>query len=111
MEEKVGTQRMNNSTLRYEQGREPTPRAEQSKNHNHHPTVKPVKLMEYLVRLVTPKNGICLDPFIGSGTTGVACANTGRKFIGIELEQKYVEIANKRLQEALSQTKLMEGLK
>jgi site-specific DNA-methyltransferase (adenine-specific) len=76
---------------------------------NNHPTVKPIKLMEYLVRLVTPKNGICLDPFMGSGTTAVACINTNRRFIGIELEPEYVEIANKRIQEELSQTKLQEG--
>jgi site-specific DNA-methyltransferase (adenine-specific) len=64
-----------------------------------HPTVKPVRLMEYLVRLVTPKDGVCLDPFMGSGTTGVACVNTGRKFIGIELDENYFEIAKKRVEE------------
>jgi site-specific DNA-methyltransferase (adenine-specific) len=64
---------------------------------NHHPTVKPVKLMEYLVRLVTPKNGICLDPFMGSGTTGIACKNLNRNFIGIELDEEYFEIAKKRV--------------
>jgi site-specific DNA-methyltransferase (adenine-specific) len=66
---------------------------------NHHPTVKPVKLCEYLVRLVTPKDGVCLDPFMGSGTTAVACINTNRKFIGIELSPEYCEIANKRLEQ------------
>lgn len=65
---------------------------------NKHPTVKPLKLIEYLVKLVTPKNGIVLDPFIGSGTTAVACIKLDRNFIGIELEKDYVEIANKRIE-------------
>lgn len=64
---------------------------------NHHPTVKPIKLMEYLVKLITPPGGICLDPFMGSGTTGIACKNLGFDFIGIELDQEYFEIANKRI--------------
>lgn len=65
---------------------------------NHHPTVKPVKLMEYLVRLVTPKNGVVLDPFMGSGTTGLACKNLGFKFIGIEKEKDYFDIAKARIE-------------
>jgi len=64
---------------------------------NHHPTVKPIKLMEYLVRLVTPPGGTVLDPFMGSGTTGIACKNLGFDFIGIEREKEYVEIAEKRI--------------
>jgi len=65
---------------------------------NHHPTVKPLKLMEYLCKLTTtPTGGIVLDPFIGSGTTALACKKTGRKFIGFENNNEYVEIANKRL--------------
>lgn len=64
---------------------------------NFHPTVKPVKLMEYLVRMITPPKGICLDPFMGSGTTGVACKNLGFEFIGIEREKEYIEIAKARL--------------
>jgi site-specific DNA-methyltransferase (adenine-specific) len=64
---------------------------------NNHPTVKPVKLMQYLVRLVTPKDGVCLDPFMGSGTTGVACKNLNRNFIGIELDEQYFEIAQQRI--------------
>jgi DNA modification methylase len=55
--------------------------------------------MKYPVRLVTPKDGVCLDPFIGSGTTGVACQQLGRNFIGIELSPEYCEIANKRLEQ------------
>lgn len=64
---------------------------------NNHPTVKPIKLMQYLVRLVTPPNGIVLDPFMGSGTTGIACIREGFDFIGIELNKEYFEIAKKRL--------------
>jgi hypothetical protein len=98
MEEKVGTQRMNASEFRYENGREPTPRASQSLNQNSHPTVKPIELMRYLVRLTkTPTGGVVLDPFMGSGTTGIACALEGREFIGIEREAEYIEIANKRI--------------
>lgn len=65
---------------------------------NHHPTVKPVKLMEYLIRLVTPPNGTVLDPFMGSGSTGVAAKNLGFEFIGIEMNADYVEIAKRRVE-------------
>jgi site-specific DNA-methyltransferase (adenine-specific) len=64
---------------------------------NNHPTVKPLKLMEYLVRLVTPPNGIVLDPFLGSGTTAMACKAEGFNFIGIEKEPEYVKIAEARI--------------
>ena len=66
--------------------------------HNHHPTVKPLKLMEYLCTLTkTPTGGIVFDPFMGSGTTGIACKNTGREFIGCETDKDYFEIAGKRI--------------
>lgn len=64
---------------------------------NHHPTVKPVKLMEYLIKLITPPNGVVLDPFCGSGSTGVAAKRLGFEFIGIELSEEYVEIAKRRV--------------
>lgn len=67
---------------------------------NVHPTVKPVALMRWLCRLVTPKGGLVLDPFAGSGTTGVACALEGFRFIGIEREAEYVEVARARIAEA-----------
>ena len=67
---------------------------------NHHPTVKPIKLMEYLCKLITPPNGVILDPFMGSGSTGVAAVKLGFKFIGIEREQEYLEIAEKRINNA-----------
>ncbi len=64
---------------------------------NTHPTVKPVKLMEYLITLITPPNGVVLDPFFGSGTTGIAAVNLGFNYIGIELDEQYVEIARRRI--------------
>lgn len=65
---------------------------------NNHPTVKPLALMEYLCKLTkTPTGGIVLDPFMGSGTTGLACMKTGRTFIGIEREAEYAEIAKARI--------------
>ena len=68
---------------------------------NHHPTVKPLKLMEYLCTLTkTPTGGIVLDPFSGSGTTGVACQNTGRDFILIEREEEYINIIKARLSQS-----------
>jgi predicted RNA methylase len=63
-----------------------------------HPTVKPVDLMRYLVTLVCREGGTVLDPFMGSGTTGIACIRTGRKFIGIEKDARYFEIAKQRLE-------------
>ncbi len=66
---------------------------------NAHPTVKPVKLMRYLCRLITPKGGLVLDPFMGSGSTGVAALQEGFRFLGIELnaEGDYIAIAENRL--------------
>jgi site-specific DNA-methyltransferase (adenine-specific) len=66
-------------------------------NQNHHPTVKPIKLMKYLITLITPSNGIVLDPFMGSGSTGVAAKELGFDFIGIELNEEYLEIAKRRI--------------
>ena len=60
-------------------------------------TVKPIDLMRYLVRLVTPKNGICLDPYLGSGTTAIACEMEKFSWIGIELMPEYAEIAKARI--------------
>jgi DNA modification methylase len=67
-------------------------------NDNLHPTVKPTDLMRYLVKLVTPPNGIVLDPFMGSGSTGKACVSEGFSFIGIEMEQEYMDIAKARIE-------------
>ena len=64
---------------------------------NTHPTVKPIELMKYLCRLVTPKGGTVLDPFMGSGSTGMAAKDEGFDFIGIEKEREYYEIAEARI--------------
>lgn len=65
---------------------------------NHHPTVKPIAVMRWLVRLITPPNGTVLDPFTGSGTTGIAAVLEGFDFIGIEREAEYHEIARRRIE-------------
>ena len=65
---------------------------------NIHPTVKPVDLMRYLIKLVTPKNGVILDPFMGSGSTGVGALIEGFQFIGMEMDNGYFEIAKQRIQ-------------
>lgn len=65
-----------------------------------HPTQKPVALMEYLIRTYTLEGELVLDNCMGSGTTGVACVNTGRRFMGMEKEPEYFEIAQRRIQEA-----------
>jgi len=64
---------------------------------NNHPTVKPIKLMEYLIKMVTPKGGVVLDPFAGSGSTLVASKKLGYKYIGIELIEEYIPIIEARL--------------
>lgn len=71
-----------------------------------HPTQKPVDLLEYLIRTYSNEGDIVLDFTMGSGSTGVACMNTNRKFIGIELDEKYYKIANERIKEADTQEKL-----
>ena len=65
--------------------------------HNVHPTVKPVQAMRWIVRLLTPPGGLCVDPFLGSGTTGIAAALEQRDFIGIEREADYIRIARARI--------------
>jgi site-specific DNA-methyltransferase (adenine-specific) len=73
-----------------------------------HPTTKPVPLMRELVALFTNDGESVLDPFMGGGTTGVACIKLGRKFIGIEIEPKYFDIACRRIEEAWKQPRLFE---
>lgn len=65
-----------------------------------HPTEKPVAIMEYLVSKSTDEGNVVLDPFMGSGTTGVACANLNREFIGIEMDEGYFNIAKERIEKA-----------
>lgn len=72
---------------------------------NNHPTVKPTDLMRYLCRLVTPPNGVVLDPFNGSGSTGKAAMLEGFRYIGCELSEEYIEISRKRIEAALNDPK------
>jgi len=65
---------------------------------NNHPTVKPLALMKYLVKLVSREGQTVLDPFMGSGTTGIACKELNREFIGIEKSEEYMKIAQKRIE-------------
>jgi len=67
-----------------------------------HPTVKPKALMEYLITLVTPTDGIVLDPFFGTGTTGLACQNLGFDFVGIEKSEHYFSLAVERINDEYS---------
>ena len=81
------------------------PKSDYTKRKNNHPTVKPIALMKYLITMVTPKGGVVLDPFMGSGSTGVACAKNGFDFIGIEMEPEYIEIAKARIEYAQKELK------
>ena len=73
---------------------------------NGHPCPKPIRQMSWIVRRATKAGDLVLDPFMGSGTTGVACAKLGRKFIGIEIEPKYFDIACRRIEQAYAQPDL-----
>lgn len=66
-----------------------------------HPCPKPADTMEHIVQLAAARQASCLDPFLGSGTTGVACVRTGRSFIGVEIHRPYFDIAVRRIQEAI----------
>jgi len=68
-----------------------------SEYHVHHPTIKPIEIMRYLCRLVTPPEGIVLDPFLGSGTTAIAALKEGLNLIGIERESEYIDVAKARI--------------
>ena len=71
-----------------------------------HPTQKPVALYEYLIRTYTNEGDVVADICMGSGTTGVACIQTGRDFIGIEIDKGYYDIAERRIKEAQMQLRL-----
>lgn len=79
-----------------------------NKGGKEHPTQKPILLMERLVELLTPPDAVVLDPFMGSGTTGVVCAKLGRQFIGIEQSPEYFEIAQSRINKALEEPEQRE---
>jgi DNA modification methylase len=68
---------------------------------NTHPTVKPTELMRYLVRLVTPKGGLVLDPFMGSGSTGKACMLEGCEFVGVDNDETCIPLATQRIDAVL----------
>lgn len=68
---------------------------------NPHPTVKPLELMKYLIKMVAPENALVLDPFMGSGSTGVAAIQIGRRFLGVEKEEEYFNYAKNRIETAL----------
>jgi site-specific DNA-methyltransferase (adenine-specific) len=78
---------------------------------NFHPTIKPVALMRYLVKMITPPNGIVLDPFNGSGTTGVACKVEGFNYVGIELDAEYCKISEARIEGWEAEIEMPETIK
>jgi len=81
-------------------------KADNKKESGLHPTQKPVELMEYLIKTYTNENETVLDFTMGSGTTGVACVNTNRNFIGIELDETYFNIAEERIEKHTKQERL-----
>lgn len=80
-------------------------------SNNIHPTLKPVDLMRYLIKLVTPKNGVVLDPFMGSGSTGVGTLIEDFNFIGMEMDQEYFEIAKQRIENFAEFKELLDSKK
>ena len=77
-------------------------------NENEHPTQKPVELMELLLKYHSQENMLILEPFCGGGSTALACEKLNRRWIGIEISEKYCEIAKKRVEEYTSQLKLFK---
>ena len=75
-----------------------------------HITVKPLELMRWLVRLVTPREGVVLDPFLGSGTTAIAAENEGCDWLGCDISEEFCEIAEKRIQALGGTQTTLEGL-
>ena len=86
-----------------------TPTNKKDKKTYNHPTVKPLNIIENLIINSSKEHDIILDCFMGSGTTGEACVNTNRKFIGIELDNNYFDIASKRIEEAYFNAQNKEG--
>ena len=78
-----------------------TPLNQKDKKQYEHPTIKPIKILQNLIVNSTLENSVVLDCFMGSGSTGVACVNTNRRFIGIELDDKYFDIAKQRIDAAI----------
>jgi len=92
----TGTMGINDEEGIISRGRNPENQSHKAKNN--HPTVKPIKLMQYLIKMVTHSKGIVLDPFTGSGTTGIACKLLNINFFGIEKDENYFKIAETRLE-------------
>ena len=67
--------------------------------YNNHPTPKPIALMQYLIKIYTPEGGTVLDPFCGSGSTGIAAMLEGRNFLGVDLDSDYINIAQRRVED------------
>ena len=84
----------------------PNKKTKDKDGNNIHDTEKPVKLMEILIENSSKENDIVLDPFMGSGSTGVACVNTNRNFIGVELDENYFNIAKERINKNTNQLTL-----
>ena len=84
----------------YEMVREDGTMRQLATKQNHHPTVKPLALMQYLIRLITPPDGVVLDCFAGSGTTGVAAVKERKKYVLIEREEEYIKIIEARVKHA-----------
>ena len=95
--QKAGAEFRPNHQEKAQQGEDGNPFGRWNKIANNHPTVKPIKLMEYLVNLVSKPGHTVLDPFAGSGTTGIACKKLNRNFIGIERDEEYCKIAEARI--------------
>ena len=89
-------------------GTNPRNRGAESKRKNFHPTVKPITLMSYLVTLGSRKDDVVLDPFMGSGTTPISCVTLDRKYLGIEKEKEYFEIAESRVENAINPANLVK---
>lgn len=95
--QKAGAEFRPNHQEKAQLGEDGNPFGRWNKIANNHPTVKPIKLMEYLVNLVSKEGHTVLDPFAGSGTTGIACKKLNRNFIGIERDEEYCKIAEARI--------------
>jgi len=98
VEEKIGGAYLGNVQEKSLNAIGKNPNRAPRKTKNDHPTVKPIQLMSYLVNLGSSEEEIVLDPFMGSGTTGIACIMNNRKFIGVELDKRYCDIANDRIE-------------
>jgi site-specific DNA-methyltransferase (adenine-specific) len=78
--------------------------------YNNHPTPKPIALMRYLIRVYSPKGGLVIDPFVGSGSTGIAALQENRKFVGMDLSQEYIDISERRIKEHCGNNEIAEIL-